>query len=372
MWYSRRTTFLFVAALTLFAGCKKNDAGPAGPAPGPEAPTAPAGDTTGGEAAQPEEPVDLTDYLIRATMTLPKGTRFQRVRVLAPYESVVRAPVIAYNPTEQERVRSARRRNAKSESDYYVLTQGPRFEIELGKVSQPLTEVRAEMRPRVVTWIKEEPNLLIAEVQREKGTSFEFEARVQLAGETYRVRDGSGQYSKADIERMVRATTSLTENPNAREAQATEIKAREALNNVGCEVTEAGGGRKLVIAGDRVTDADLLGVRDIAGITEVVFSGAPRVTPKGLEALAACRRILDLRLSGPGVTDELVAPLAKLTTPNRVSLDGTSVSDLGLQFLAGYRDLQTLGISAKKPATVNLNRSGFGSLKGPRSLKSSW
>jgi Leucine-rich repeat (LRR) protein len=368
MCYSRRTTFLCVAALTLFAACKKNDPGTAVPATGPEGPVAvPAGDPGASEATEPDETVDLTDYNVRATIGLPKGTKIEPGVVVIPVERFdIPEPKLGYS--EQTTVRAARAKGDDTTS-YLTFSHGSQFEFGLAKTARSLAEVRAAMQPRVVAWVTDEPNLLIAEVRRANGTSFEFEGRVQVAGETYRIRDNSGQYSRADVERMVRAATSLTESPTAREAIAAEQKAVAKLKDTGCDVADVYWGRQLVLAGERVTDADLQGVKDIAGITEVVLTGAPKLTPKGLEVLAGCRRVWKIRLTGPSVTDQLVVPLGKLTTPVRVFLEGTSITDLGLQFLAGYRDLQVLTITGKKPATVTLNGSGFGSLKGAQNLE---
>jgi Leucine-rich repeat (LRR) protein len=369
MCYSRRTTFLCVAALTLFAACKKNDSGTAVPATGPEGPaTIPAGDPGGSEATEPEETVDLTDYLIRATIRLPKGTKIEPVSVVIPVEPLD-LPPLKTGPSEQSMVRAIRNKGAEQRTVYWTFTRSPRFDFEIAQTTRPLSDVKAAMQSRVVNWVKEEPNLLIAEVRRANGTSFEFEARVQLGSETYQIRDASGQYSKGDVERMARAATSLAELPNAREAVAAEQKARSRLNEVGCEVTDVVWGRRLVLTGDRVTDADLAGVKDIAGVTELVLGDAPKLTPKGVEALAGCRRVWELRLSGPTVTDPLAAPLAKLAQVQRVYLEDTAISDLGLQFLAGYRDLVDVSISRTKSTGVTLNGSGFSALKGAQNFE---
>lgn len=347
MWYSRRTALALAAVLTVVVGCKKNEPGPAVPAVAPEDPSK----TQPEVVTEPEETVDLTDYLIRASIRLPMGTTVR-----------------------SEFVPPARPLNKLDLVGTYILafSNGPRFGFQLAKSVLPMAQVKAELQSRLVAWVKEEPEMVVAEVHRETGTGFEFAGLIRVAGETYQVRSRGGVYARADVDRMVRAATSLTESSNAKEALAADQKARESLARVGCPITEVGGGRKLVITGDRVTDADLMVVKDIAGIHYLVLMNAPKLTPKGIEALTACRRVEEIQLSGPGITDPLVAPLARLSTPNRVFLSETSVSDLGLQFLGAYRDLRVLGLSRSGPGSkgFELNGTGLGSLKGAQKLES--
>ncbi len=359
-------SFGLVAALILAAGCKKNDAGPeTKPVPPDDPSNSPLGKSV--EAPVTLEAVDLSDYLIRGEMQLPVGAKFRTVMHLIPIDPATIVPLPnAIHTTEQMEVRGARGELRREGPGHFEISAGSGFGIELGHTSRTIEQVKTAMKPRVVNWVRDEPNLLVAEVKRNSGTAFEFEARVTIGSETYWIRDQSNNYSRPQIERMVEAALSLKQTDKIKAAFGRDTETIKGLFAQGCIVADGWAERTVELRGDKIADADLEKVKSLAAVANLRIAGPTKLTAKGLESLAGMRRLESLTLIGPTITDAFVAPLKALSNVTKVEIRDHALSDAGLAFLAGFKQLHQLtihGNAARSPAN-SLSGTGFAYLKG--------
>jgi hypothetical protein len=95
----------------------------------------------------------------------------------------------------------------------------------------------------------------------------------------------------------------------------------------------------------QMTDAMLLEVADVEGLTALDLSGSKAVTDEGLRHLARLPNLKHLDLDGTAVTDRGLAVLRELPKLERVSLAMTHVTDAGIAHLVTCNDLEDVNLS---------------------------
>lgn len=78
---------------------------------------------------------------------------------------------------------------------------------------------------------------------------------------------------------------------------------------------------------------------------EMVSLSGTRVTDEGLRFLTGCRDLQLLECSGIPITDDGLKHIAQMQHLNSLSLDGTQVTDKGIQQLARLHGLELLSVS---------------------------
>jgi hypothetical protein len=127
--------------------------------------------------------------------------------------------------------------------------------------------------------------------------------------------------------------------------------------------------------GAAVTDAGLVRLRELAGVTHVKLGGTG-VTDAGLAHLAGKAGLKLLDLERTGVTDAGLAHLRSMTALRSLSLGRTGVTDAGLECLAGLKALGALnlghtgttgaGLAHLKPLTALYELSLYGTALADR------
>ena len=95
----------------------------------------------------------------------------------------------------------------------------------------------------------------------------------------------------------------------------------------------------------QMTDAMLLEVADVEGVTALNLSGSKAVTDEGLRHLARLPNLKHLDLDGTSVTDRGLTLLRDLPKLERVSLAMTRVTDAGVAHLASCDDVREVNLS---------------------------
>jgi uncharacterized protein YjbI with pentapeptide repeats len=314
--------------LALLAGCGKKDSGSveAQPAPGEPPPQA------GPAVSERDVPTDLSDYLIRGEMGIPEGATIER--------------------------RGARKCTVQA---------GPTFVIEMDRAVQPLSDTKKAWEADVVRWIKDEPNLIVAERKGKDGAFFAFESRTILSDTQIRVASSPGAFTEAQVERMIRSATSLKQTDAIVTAIKREKEARAELAKVNIGVSENADGVEIELR-SQVTDEQLDELKHVKGITGVALHDCDKLTAKGMERIAALKTIRHLVFIGDGVDDAFLTPLKSLTDVEDVVISSPSFSDAGLAFVAGYAGLKELLLSAGSGKS-RFTGAGFVHLKNCKSFK---
>lgn len=290
-------------------------------------------------------PLDLSAFLIDGEMTVPKGTSVGRSFL----------------------------------EDRLELRAANGFGIDISLPEEPLAKTRAEWKFQKARFIRDEPNLVFAEVPRyAEGWHFEFDARVKIGATTYQLRN-IGNSTRAEAEWMLRSALSLQQTPAIRAALERLPKMVAALEAVECSVDDKNGMRTLFVHGNKVRDEDLAIVKDLPAIGNLSINGADRITAKGMQHLAGLRGVRSLSLAGKYIADDTVAPLKGLSEVRNVRLSSSplilhdyhSLSDAGLAFLASMPWLESVEIAANPTWAKSLTITGSGlvHLRGAKGLK---
>jgi hypothetical protein len=94
----------------------------------------------------------------------------------------------------------------------------------------------------------------------------------------------------------------------------------------------------------QMTDAMLLDVSHIEGITALTLSGSRSVTDDGVRHLSRLSRLRHLDLSGTGITDQGLDVVRALPELETVSLAWTRITDAGIAHLAGCQRLGNVNL----------------------------
>ena len=219
---------------------------------------------------------------------------------------------------------------------------GDTFRMEVEKPRQTLANVKASWAPQVVQWHRDEPTVLLAEFA---DNQFAFDSRIALGDQEYRVgTPPSAFFTREQAERMLRSALSLRQTDAIRASMKRESEVRDQLTAADCKIEDTADACVLTVLGDKVTDDDLAGVKEIAGLRDLTVGIAPRVTAKGTAHLAAAPALESVILMGPGITDEMAAPFRAATGLVNVTLVNHRVSDAGLSFLAALSNLEEFNL----------------------------
>ena len=94
-----------------------------------------------------------------------------------------------------------------------------------------------------------------------------------------------------------------------------------------------GGLDHLSISSERVTDAGLIYLRHLTGLTQLMLWDCPNVTDAGLDHVAGLTNLKWLSLGGPGITDAGLAKLERLSDLRSLTLRDTNVTAAGVRRL---------------------------------------
>lgn len=273
-----------------------------------------------GPTTQNDDAVNLSPYMIRGEITVPHGCKIHR------------------------------RLGAGS----CVLDAGPGFSIEIEPGVIPLAATKEKWSSLNPRWIKDEPNLLMAELQGIAPGMYAFEARITLGDQTYRLLSPVAvPITNEQAERMVRSALSLKQTDEIKASVAREPGVIAALKAAGCELRDGTYGRSLVIKGDNVSDDQLVNLNDIGGLNSITLNRAPRLTAAGITRLASVRGISRLALIRSGISDQLAASFKTLSSVQALEADEPNLSDAGVAFMAGMPGLEEVIIRTNKGSHVN-------------------
>jgi Leucine-rich repeat (LRR) protein len=303
-------------AIISLAGCKKDE-------PPSVAPVAPDDRSNGPPdlkgkdgATERDEAVNLSPYMIRGEITVPQGCKVRRR--LAPGTCAIDG--------------------------------GKEFTIEIAPAVAPLEATRSQWSTLDPQWVKDEPNVLLAELRGISPGTYAFEARVKLGDQTYRLQSPTAvRITREQAERMLRSALSLQQTEAIKASMKREPEVIAALKKAGSELRDEPQGRTLVVGGNALTDDLLAGVSDIAGIGSVALRTAPKLTADGIAKLASLRGVSRLSLSQSGVGDPMAAPFKAMAGIRELVIDEPNLTDAGLAFTAGLTDLEELDLRVGKP-----------------------
>ena len=201
-------TLSLAAVLSITAGCKKPDAGPAAGQPAPaDGPTGAANGGPTGPRADVETVVDLSPYLVRGEIRVPAGTVVER------------------------RAGGA-----------VTLRAGPGFVVEVDPIDRPLAAGKAEWEPRLVPLGDGRTDAF----GRRGPHGGRDRLRVRVAGPTRRARTDSAALRPASsaASRSIgwRAAASLAQTNALRDAAEREEVSLAGLAKAGCSVSESADG----------------------------------------------------------------------------------------------------------------------------------
>ena len=106
-----------------------------------------------------------------------------------------------------------------------------------------------------------------------------------------------------------------------------------------------------ITAGD-LTDDDLAPIGDMTGLKSLSLYIMPKITDRGVEKLSALRQLENVSFAGTGVGDGACKILARNSKLKEVLLNGTQVTDAGLQELTGLKELNWLDVGSCPHVTV--------------------
>jgi Leucine-rich repeat (LRR) protein len=252
--------------------------------------------------------------------------------------------------------------NARVESytTAVVLKAGSTFAIAVTPTKQTLAEIKAAWQPHVKAFVNEEADVLVAE--SDVGQRFAYLAPLGDHKVLLHTPAAFPQ-TATQVQRALDVAKTIVQTDVQRESLRREAALVQALPKMGCTLHLGEVVRELDIRGELVTDDDLANLKDIAGLTKVTLTGPANVTEKGYAHIAACRGIRTLLLAGPGLTPEKVAPLAKLTTLEELSITNHQLNDAGLAFLSNLKQLKTLAFTGPVQDT-GITVAGIAHLKG--------
>jgi Leucine-rich repeat (LRR) protein len=335
-----RSLILAIAILgiTAVTGCKKDIPTQAAPIVADDSTNGPPQTQKSGDlASQREATVNMSPYMIRGEMNLPEVYRIVR----------------------------------RLGSGSCFIDGGKGFSIEIEKAIAPLAATKEHWSSLNPRWIKDEPNVLLAELPGIAPGMYAFEARITLGDETFRLQSPIAiPITSEQAERMLRAALSLKQTDAIKESIKREPEAIASLRAAGCTFLDEPLRRLLRVVGDRVTDDSLAHVDDIAGLSVIEVQPAPRLTANGIARLASLRGVDILRLGE--ITDGVAVPFKNMKDVRELAVDAKRLTDAGFAFAAALTDLQTLEVRATSDerGTSKFNGAGFSYLKGLQKLSS--
>lgn len=112
---------------------------------------------------------------------------------------------------------------------------------------------------------------------------------------------------------------------------------------------------EVLLRGPKVTDADLVHLRDLRGFNVLILLNTPRVTDMGLKHLEGMTSLRMLWIEqNNNVTDEGLSHLIELTGLESLSLDSKNITDTGIQHLNALTKLRDLYLSGTKVGDLGL------------------
>jgi Leucine-rich repeat (LRR) protein len=331
-------TCAWVAVISLaITGCKKESPPVAQPVVPDSSNGPPEAKKKAGPVEERQVAIDLSPYMIRGEITVPEGCKVRR----------------------------------RMGGGSCFLDGGKGFAIEVEKAAMPLAATKQHWTSLNARFLKDEPNVLLAELRGIAEGTYAFETRIKLGEDEYRLScPVAAPFTSEQAERMLKSALSLKQTDAIKVSMQREPKVIAALKAAGCMVMDVLGRRELHVRGPVVGDDDLAGVKDIAGLSAISIYPAPKLTAAGMSHLAAVRGLETLVLHDSSITDQLAAPLRGLSGLGHLSIAGGNLTDAGLAFVAGMNDLESLEWRAGKgiAGAPKINGAGLSYLKGHKNL----
>ena len=115
----------------------------------------------------------------------------------------------------------------------------------------------------------------------------------------------------------------------------------------------------------KISDAGLIELAGLKSLKRLEIDFAPKVTSKGLEALAGLENLAVLALQNTKVTDEGLKHFSRMKGLTILALDYTQVTNAGLKELAGLQNLEYLSLDFTKVSDAGLKElAGLKKLRG--------